>query len=98
MRQSPTQSFHSWTPMQREDVLDPADWARVIRRQDGKIDIRQGTSTAGVGATGGALFGLLFLMPVAGLAVGAITGAIFSKLSDIGISDRFIKDVGGQIT
>src|SRR4051794_39557287 len=84
-----------------ENLLELADWARVIRHQDGKIDIRQATSPAGVGAAGGALFGmffgLLFLMPLAGAAVGAITGAVFGKLSDIGISDHFIKDVGKQL-
>jgi uncharacterized membrane protein len=40
----------------------------------------------------------LFLMPLAGLAVGAATGAIIRKLTDVGIDDKFIKDVGGLIT
>src|SRR5262249_54035825 len=82
--------------------LDLADWARVIKRPDGKIDIRQATSTAGAGAAGGALwgllFGLLFLMPLAGLAIGAITGGLLGKLADYGIDDKFIKDVGHSIT
>jgi uncharacterized membrane protein len=88
--------------MQREGLLTLADWARVIRRHDGKIDIRQATSTAGVGAAGGALFGmlfgLLFLMPLAGMAIGAVTGAIMGKLSDYGIDNKFIEEVGSQIT
>ena len=88
--------------MQREGLLDLADWARVIRKEDGKIDVRQATSTAGAGAAGGALwgmlFGLLFLMPLAGLAIGAATGALMGKLADYGIDDKFIKDLGSQIT
>jgi len=88
--------------MGTEGLLDLDDWARVVRHHDGKIEIRQATSTAGLGAASGALFGmlfgLLFLMPFAGLAIGAITGAIAGKLSDVGISDEFIKDVGNQIT
>jgi uncharacterized membrane protein len=88
--------------MQREGLLDLADWARVIKRDDGKIDVRQATSTAGTGAAGGALwgllFGLLFLMPLAGLAIGGITGALLGKLADYGIDDKFIKQVGSQIT
>ena len=88
--------------LQSEGLLELADWARVIRNQDGKIDVRQGTSTTGIGAAGGALwgmlFGLLFLMPLAGLAIGAATGAIMGKLTDVGIDDKFIKDVGAQIT
>jgi uncharacterized membrane protein len=88
--------------LQREGLLDLADWARVIRRPDGKIEVRQATSTTGAGAAGGALwgmlFGLLFLMPLAGLAIGGITGAIMGKLADYGIDDKFIKEVGNQIT
>jgi uncharacterized membrane protein len=88
--------------MQREGLIELADWARVIRRPDGKIEVRQATSTAGMGAAGGALwgmlFGLLFLMPIAGLAIGAVTGAIMGKLADYGIDDKFIKEVGNQIT
>jgi uncharacterized membrane protein len=87
--------------LQSEGLLELADWARVIRGLDGKIDVRQGTSTTGIGAAGGALwgmlFGLLFLMPFAGMAIGAATGAIAGKLTDVGIDDKFIKDVGGQL-
>jgi uncharacterized membrane protein len=87
--------------LQSEGLLELGDWARVIRGIDGKIDVRQGTSTTGIGAAGGALwgmlFGLLFLMPFAGMAIGAATGAIAGKLTDVGIDDKFIKDVGGQL-
>jgi uncharacterized membrane protein len=87
--------------MQRENLLQLADWARVIRREDGKTDIRQGSSTTGAGAAGGALwgmlFGLIFLMPVAGLLIGGVTGALSGKLADYGIDDKFIKDLGKQI-
>jgi uncharacterized membrane protein len=88
--------------LQRESLIELADWARVIRNADGKVDVRQASSTAGAGAAGGALFGmligLLFLMPLAGMAVGAVTGAIVGKFADYGIDDKFIKQVGGQIT
>jgi len=88
--------------IQREQLLQLADWARVIRREDGKVDVRQATSTTGAGAAGGALwgmlFGLLFLMPLAGLAIGAATGALMGKLADYGIDDKFIKEVGSKIT
>jgi uncharacterized membrane protein len=88
--------------LQAEGLINLVDWARVIRRPDGKIEVRQATSTTGAGAAGGALwgmlFGLLFLMPLAGLAIGAATGAIMGKLADFGIDDKFIKEVGSQIT
>jgi uncharacterized membrane protein len=88
--------------MQGEGLIQLVDWARVIRRPDGKIEVRQATNTTGGGAVGGALFGaligLLFLMPLAGAAVGAATGAIIGHFADIGISDKFIKDVGNEIS
>jgi uncharacterized membrane protein len=88
--------------MQREGLIELADWARVIRREDGRVDVRQGTSTTGGGAAGGALwgmlFGLIFLMPLAGMVIGGATGALMGKLADYGIDDRFIKDLGKQIS
>jgi uncharacterized membrane protein len=36
-------------------------------------------------------------MPVAGLAIGAGTGALAGKLADVGINDHTIKQIGGQL-
>jgi uncharacterized membrane protein len=36
-------------------------------------------------------------MPVAGLAIGAGTGALAGKLADVGINDETIKQIGGQL-
>jgi uncharacterized membrane protein len=88
--------------LQTEALIQLADWARVIRREDGKIEVRQATNTTGAGAAGGALLGafigLLFLMPLVGAAVGAATGAIIGHFADYGINDQFINDVSNQIT
>jgi uncharacterized membrane protein len=57
-------------------------------------------SVAGIGAASGALWGMLFallLLPLAGMAIGAATGAIVGKRTDVGIDDKFIKDVGNLI-
>ena len=45
----------------------------------------------------GFIFGLLFLVPIAGMAVGAATGALAGHLADYGIDDKWIKDVAGAI-
>jgi uncharacterized membrane protein len=37
--------------------------------------------------------GLVFLMPLAGAALGAAAGAIGGALSDVGIDDRFMEEV-----
>jgi uncharacterized membrane protein len=87
--------------MQSENLIALGDWARVIRKADGKIDVKQAVGTASTGAAGGALWGmligLLFLIPIAGLVVGAATGALMGKLSDYGIDDKFIKGLSEQI-
>jgi uncharacterized membrane protein len=45
----------------------------------------------------GALVGLLFLNPLLGAAVGAGAGALSGKLTDIGINDQFMKDIGATL-
>jgi uncharacterized membrane protein len=88
--------------MQSEGLIQLGDWARVIRREDGKIEVRQAADATGAGAAGGALLGMLlgliFLIPLAGLVVGAATGALIAHFADFGINDQFIKDVGSQLS
>ena len=59
-------------------------------------------SLTGMGAMQGAfwgmLFGLLFFVPILGLAVGAGMGALFGSLADVGIDDKFIKEVQSKVT
>jgi uncharacterized membrane protein len=43
------------------------------------------------------LFGLIFLMPLAGAAIGAASGALMGALTDVGIDDKLIKGLGSQI-
>ena len=45
----------------------------------------------------GFLFGLLFLVPLAGMAVGAATGALAGHFADYGIDDKWIKEVASSI-
>jgi uncharacterized membrane protein len=87
--------------LQKMQLLTLDDAATVVRDPDGKPKVNQARSLVGAGAFGGAfwgmLIGLLFFMPWLGLAMGAITGALAGKFSDIGIDDRFIKEVGAAI-
>lgn len=87
--------------MQKQMILTLDDAAIVNRKPDGKAKVTQARNLVGAGAFGGAfwgmLIGLLFFMPWLGLAVGAISGALSAKFSDIGIDDRFIKEVGEAI-
>lgn len=87
--------------LKKEELMVLADAATVIRSPDGKIKVKQATHLVGAGMVGGAfwgmLIGLFFWMPWLGLAIGTITGAITGKLSDYGINDDFIKEVGETI-
>ena len=84
--------------MQKMKLIQLEDAAYVVRRQDGKVKVKQANNLVGAGAMGGAfwgmLIGLLFWAPWLGLAIGAITGAVAGGLTDVGVDDKFIKKVG----
>jgi uncharacterized membrane protein len=87
--------------LQKMQLIQLSDAAVVVRRQDGKVKVKQAVSLVGAGALGGAfwgmLIGLLFFMPWLGLAIGAASGALGGALSDYGVDDKFIKQVGSTI-
>ncbi|MFC2053049.1 DUF1269 domain-containing protein [Chloroflexota bacterium] len=87
--------------LQKQKIVTLEDAAVVVRRQDGKVKVKQAVSLVGAGALGGAfwgmLIGLLFLAPWLGLAIGAATGALSGKFTDVGVDDKFIKEVGEAI-
>ena len=95
--------------MQKEHLIDLEDACIVVHTEDGKVQIKQAVNLAAVGAASGAttgmligaLAGLLFLNPLAGMAVGGLAGAGFGGLSgsmaDYGINDEFIKGLGKTI-
>jgi uncharacterized membrane protein len=85
----------------KQELLQLEDAAYAYRDDRGKVRIHQAVSLTGAGAASGALWGtligLIFLMPVAGLAIGAGAGALAGKLADVGINDDTIKQIGGQL-
>ena len=95
--------------LQKEYLIDLEDACVVERDKGGKIHIKQAVNLAGVGATmgglrgamWGTLVGLLFLNPLAGMAIGGIAGAgvgaLSGSLTDYGIRDDFIRKLGETI-
>jgi uncharacterized membrane protein len=85
----------------KQELLQREDAAIAYKDAKGKVRIQQTMNLTGAGAASGALWGtligLIFLNPLAGFAVGAASGAVAGKLTDIGISDQLIKDVGRQL-
>jgi uncharacterized membrane protein len=79
-------------------VLDVYDEAKVVRREDGKVEVRPAHGTrsgAKAGAVAGAVVGLLFppSILVAG-AVGAAGGAAARKLKTTTLEKGFLGDLG----
>jgi uncharacterized membrane protein len=85
----------------KEHLVQLEDAVIVEHREDGKIKLHQVMSTTGAGAAGGAmwggLIGLLFLAPLVGMAVGAASGAAAGKMTDLGVDDNFVKDLGARL-
>jgi uncharacterized membrane protein len=50
------------------------------------------------GAFWGLLFGLIFVFPLFGIAIGAGLGSLMASMADVGVSDDFIKQVREQVT
>ena len=95
--------------LQKEYLIDLEDACVVERDADGKVHIKQAVNLTAMGAAAGgmrgamwgALVGLLFMNPLAGMAIGTITGAgagaLSGSLADYGIPDDFIKKLGETI-
>jgi len=84
----------------REHSLTLEDAVIVEHRPGGKMKLHQ-PSMAGMGAASGALWGgligLIFLMPLFGMAIGAATGAAAGAGSDYGVDDDFMKQLGDKL-
>jgi uncharacterized membrane protein len=88
--------------LQQQQLIKLVDAAVVTWPQGGKgPKTKQMFSTSRAGAIGGAfwgfLIGLIFFVPLLGLAVGAATGAVTGALNDYGIDDNFIKQVREKV-
>jgi uncharacterized membrane protein len=87
--------------MTREHVIEIADAVVVARDEKGKVKLHQTLNPAGVGAASGALWGgligLIFLAPLLGAAIGAAAGGATGALTDLGVDDNFMKNLGQSL-
>ncbi|MEU3017381.1 DUF1269 domain-containing protein [Nocardiopsis sp. NPDC007018] len=87
--------------LNKQELLQLEDAAYAYKDDKGRPRIHQTVNLTGYGAAGGALWGtligLLFLNPLLGLAVGAGAGAIAGRLSDVGIDDDMIREIGSEL-
>ncbi|MGZ4537488.1 MAG: DUF1269 domain-containing protein [Blastococcus sp.] len=89
--------------MQKEELVQVNDAAYVYWPEGRKKPkTQQLHHLAGVGALGGSfwgfLFGLIFFVPLLGMAIGAAMGAVTASMADVGINDDFIREVRAQVT
>ena len=87
--------------LQRDYLIDVDDAAFAVKDENGKVKLHQAVSLTAAGAVSGgfwgALVGLLFPNPLLGMAVGVMSGAVFGALTDLGINDRFMKELGATL-
>lgn len=89
--------------LQKQQLITLQDAAIVTWKEGAKKPkTKQLVNLAGVGALNGAfwgmLFGLIFFIPLLGMAVGAAFGALGASMTDIGIDDEFINKTKDQVT
>lgn len=87
--------------LSKEELITLADACVVSRSEKGKLKFKQARNLVGAGAFGGmfwgALIGLLFLNPLAGMAIGTVVGGLSGKFGDIGIDDEFMKEISESV-
>ena len=87
--------------MQKEYLIELDDAAIAVKDDKCRVKLNQLLNTTRTGAVSvtfwGTLIGLIFLMPLAGAALGAASGAIGGALTDVGINDKWMKDTAAAI-
>ena len=88
--------------LQKEYLVEMEDVVVLTKNEKGKVKLHQAVNLTAAGAVGGSFWGMLigmvFLRPLLGAAVGAGSGALSGMLRDLGISDKFMKELGETFT
>ena len=87
--------------LEKEHLIGLEDAAVIVRNKEGKVKVYHEVNMVGVGALGGAFWGLLigfiFFVPIFGLVLGTATGAVAGKFANGGVDEQFIKEAGNTI-
>jgi uncharacterized membrane protein len=88
--------------MQKDYLIDLEDAVVAVKNEKGKVKLHQAINLTAAGAVGGgfwgSLIGLIFLNPLLGAAVGAAAGAVSGALTDVGVDDKFMKELAATMT
>ena len=87
--------------LQKDYLIELGDAAIAVKQADGSVRPNQLINTTAAGAVSGTfwgtLVGLIFLVPLAGAAIGAASGALGGWLTDVGVNDAFMKEVADSL-
>ena len=87
--------------LQRDYLIDLDDAAIITRTPQGKVRAITTDQTLALGTVSGmfwgTLIGLLFLVPVAGFAIGGLIGAATGGLGHLGIKDDFKREFANLV-
>jgi len=88
--------------LQKSHLIELEDAAVVVKDAEGKVQLKQAVNLVAAGAVSGGFWGLLigtlFFVPLVGAAIGAASGALGGALSDIGVDDDFLRELGATLT
>jgi uncharacterized membrane protein len=88
--------------LQKDYLLDLEDAVVAVKDDKGKVKLHQAVNLTAAGAVSGgfwgSLIGLMFLNPLLGLAMGAAAGAASGALTDVGIDDKFMKELAATMS
>jgi uncharacterized membrane protein len=83
--------------LQREGFIELEDAVVVVKEADGRVRYNQMHRMARKGGVAGSITGLIvgsiLLSPLLGVVFGGVTGALSASLTDVGIDDRFMKEL-----
>jgi uncharacterized membrane protein len=86
--------------LQNQHLILMDDLVVVVRHANGRAEVKQEKTTTGAAISGafwGMLIGLLFLSPLLGAAIGAGFGAVMGHFQDLGVDEKFMREVGDDL-
>ena len=95
--------FAELDELQKQQLLQLEDAALAYKDEKGKVRVQQTLENQYTGAAAvwggfwGLLIGLLFLSPLFWGVIGALMGAVLGRTADLGIDNKFIKEVGNSL-
>lgn len=97
-----TQVMEAIKSLRKEDFISLDDTAVVVKDQDGKVHVKNEIDRgiklgAGIGSLMGLFLGMLFGGPVGALLLGGAGGALVGKLTDMGVDQKFVKQLSEDL-